>query len=134
MVALRVADPGSGLAPEDRGRIFQEFTQFDGVMQMRVNGTGLGLPLRSTLTELLVGSVSLESEPGLGSTFTAVVPLIYGPRVAPAVSTVDLDPGRAPIRGVEDVPETILIYEKFVAGAGFQVVPARTLREARDLL
>jgi signal transduction histidine kinase/CheY-like chemotaxis protein len=133
-VAFRVADTGIGIALEDQERIFQEFTQIDSPLQRRVKGTGLGLPLCRKLAELLGGSVSVESRPGVGSTFAAVVPVLYGSRTAPAVAPTDLDPTRMPVLVVEDVPETILLYEKFVAGAGFQILAARTLREAREIL
>jgi CheY-like chemotaxis protein len=98
-----------------------------------VKGTGLGLPLCRKLAELLGGSVTVESRPGLGSTFSATIPVMYAPRI-PTTAAPDLDPTRAPVLAIEDSPETILLYEKFVAGAGFQVIAARTLREARERL
>lgn len=76
-VVFSVADTGIGIAPEDQKRIFDEFTQLDNPMQKRAKGTGLGLPLSRKLAELLGGSVSVESELGVGSTFFAVIPLVY---------------------------------------------------------
>src|SRR5262249_60198713 len=52
VIAFAVSDTGSGIAPEDQDRIFQEFTQIETPLQRRVQGTGLGLPLARTLAEL----------------------------------------------------------------------------------
>lgn len=77
-----VTDTGIGIDPADQDRIFQDFAQVDGAVQRRVRGTGLGLPLSKKLAELLGGSVSVESEPGAGSRFHLVLPLV-APGVAP---------------------------------------------------
>jgi signal transduction histidine kinase/CheY-like chemotaxis protein len=132
-IAFAVADTGSGIAVEDHELIFQEFTQVDSPLQRRVQGTGLGLPLCRKLAELLGGHVSVESELGIGSIFTAVIPTIYAPLLGPA-PTWEVDPRRVPVLVVEDSSETLLVYDKMLASAGFQVLGARSLREARDAL
>jgi signal transduction histidine kinase/CheY-like chemotaxis protein len=132
-IAFGVADTGSGIAPEDQELIFQEFTQIDSPLQRRVQGTGLGLPLCRKLAELLGGRVGVESEPGVGSTFTAVIPVMYAPLIAPQ-PTWKVDPRRIPVLVVEDSNETTFLYEKMLASAGFQVLGARSLREAHDAL
>jgi signal transduction histidine kinase/ActR/RegA family two-component response regulator len=76
-VGFAVADTGIGIAPEDQPRIFEEFAQVEHRLQGRVRGTGLGLPLSRRLAELLGGSLSVRSEPGVGSTFTLTVPSRY---------------------------------------------------------
>jgi CheY-like chemotaxis protein len=137
MVTFSVADTGIGIAEEDQERIFQEFTQLDNPRQKRVKGTGLGLPLVRKLTELLGGRIEVKSEVGVGSTFSAVLPCVYQgpPEVAyvPEVAT-QVDPARRPVLVVEDNRETLFIYEKFLKGSPFQVIPARTVREARRLV
>lgn len=75
-VVFSVADTGIGIALEDQQRIFEEFIQLYNPMQKRVKGTGLGLPLSRKLAELLGGSVSVKSG-HVGSTFFAVIPLVY---------------------------------------------------------
>jgi signal transduction histidine kinase len=79
-IAFMVADTGIGIAPEDQERIFQEFYQIESPLQRAAQGTGLGLPLSRKLAEFLGGSLSVASEPGRGSTFTAVIPCRYAER------------------------------------------------------
>jgi signal transduction histidine kinase/CheY-like chemotaxis protein len=133
LIAFSVADTGIGIAAGDQGRIFQEFSQIDNPIQQKVKGTGLGLPLCRRLAELLGGGISVESKLGEGSTFTAKIPILY----VLAKSTEPswrVEPGRVPVLVVEDSAETILVYEKYMATAGFQAIPARSLREARAAL
>ena len=132
-----VADTGIGIAPEDQGIIFEEFTQVANPLQQRVKGTGLGLPLCKKLAELLGGSVAVCSAPGVGSTFSATIPLQYREASTAPSAAADawvLDPARVPVLVVEDHAETQFIYEKFLQGSCFQPLPVRTLREAEEAL
>lgn len=80
-----VSDTGIGIAPEDQERIFDEFVQLEHSLQHRVRGTGLGLPLSQRLAELLGGTLTVTSTPGVGSAFSLRVPVTYAaPRAAPA--------------------------------------------------
>ena len=137
-VVLAVADTGIGIAPADHERIFEEFTQIESPVQKRVKGTGLGLPLCRKLATLLGGRVELASAPGVGSTFSAIIPVVYAPPTpapAPEVRPAwQPDPRRTPVLVVEDSFETVLLYEKYLKNSPFQMVPARTLVEARQAL
>lgn len=77
-VRIAVSDTGIGVAPADRERIFQAFEQVDGSSTRRYEGTGLGLALTLRFMEMHDGTVELESEPGVGSTFTLVFPFVPG--------------------------------------------------------
>ena len=68
-VRVRVRDTGIGITPEQQSRIFEQFVQGDESITRRYGGTGLGLVIARQLTELMGGTLSLVSEPGLGSTF-----------------------------------------------------------------
>jgi signal transduction histidine kinase/CheY-like chemotaxis protein len=133
-VVFRVTDTGIGIAPEDQERIFQEFTQVENPLQRTVKGTGLGLPLCRRLAELLGGYVAVESQEGIGSTFSATIPTIYASAGDGTPKGWQLEPMRMPVLVIEDSAETVLLYEKYLAGSGFQVLPAATLREARQAL
>ncbi len=76
-IRFSVADTGIGIAPADQARIFDEFTQLEHPLQRDRAGAGLGLALSKRLTELLGGTLSVESEPGMGSTFTVAIPLAF---------------------------------------------------------
>src|SRR5262245_34238060 len=137
-VACAVSDTGMGIAAADQERIFEEFTQLDNPVQRRVRGTGLGLPLVRKLATLLGGCVSVESTLGVGSTFTATIPIVYAGaealEVAPTSAEPALDPARPTVLLVEASAQDQLGYERYFRGSRYQTVLARTLREARDLL
>jgi signal transduction histidine kinase/CheY-like chemotaxis protein len=127
-----VSDTGIGIAPADFDRVFEEFGQIDSPVQQRVKGTGLGLPLSRRLAELLEGNLTLQSELGKGSTFTLTVPLVHSEvKDLATLAERPIDPGKAPILVVEDDRKTIFVYEKYLSMAGFQVIPARTIEDAR---
>jgi signal transduction histidine kinase/CheY-like chemotaxis protein len=132
-LVLSVTDSGIGIAPEHVDRIFEEFGQVESHLQKRVKGTGLGLPLSKRLAELLDGELRLAaSAPGRGSTFTLSIPIVH-PEVSELATLTErpIDPAKAPILVVEDDRKTIFVYEKYLAMAGFQVIPARTIDDAR---
>ncbi|HEX8199287.1 MAG TPA: response regulator, partial [Isosphaeraceae bacterium] len=136
-VIFTVSDTGIGIAPGDRGRIFEEFGQVEGPLQGKLKGTGLGLPLSRKLAELLGGNVSVQSELGVGSTFFAVIPRVFresGEPGADPIARWQVDPGRLPLLVVENDPVDLLLYETILQGSEFQVLPARTLDEARRVL
>ena len=71
---LRVSDRGIGIREEDIGKLFVEFQQIDASSARRYEGTGLGLALTRKIVELQRGSISVQSKPGAGSTFTVDLP------------------------------------------------------------
>lgn len=74
-VAFSVADTGIGIPKQHLGAIFQDFVQINSPIQKRLRGSGLGLSLSKRLAEILGGSVAVESEFGLGSTFSVTIPV-----------------------------------------------------------
>jgi len=70
---LRVSDSGPGIAESTRARLFQRFVQADGAQ--RQGGSGLGLAICRELVACMGGEISLDSEPGRGSTFCVTLPL-----------------------------------------------------------
>lgn len=68
-VEFAVSDSGPGIAKEDLDRLFVAFQQLDGSYSRRHGGAGLGLAISKRLTELMGGTISVETMPGEGSSF-----------------------------------------------------------------
>jgi two-component system cell cycle sensor histidine kinase PleC len=73
-IELAVADTGIGMRPEDIPIALEPFRQLDSSLSRRFEGTGLGLPLARTLTELHGGTLDIRSEPSRGTTVTVTLP------------------------------------------------------------
>ena len=120
-----VRDTGIGIAPEDQKRIMDPFVQ---VGPSGTGGTGLGLTICKRLLERMGGELRLESEPGVGSTFTAVLPGVE--TAAPAAPEEAAEGGRAaapaekgavPVRSVlvvDDVHVNLLVEKALLTRAG----------------
>jgi PAS domain S-box-containing protein len=78
-----VIDSGIGIAPEDQERIFLPFEQVDASNARRYGGTGLGLSIVQKLAHATGARIELKSAPGLGSTFSLVIPERPAPRPEP---------------------------------------------------
>ncbi|MHB8287053.1 MAG: sensor histidine kinase, partial [Caulobacteraceae bacterium] len=76
-ILLRVRDSGVGIEASDLPKLFSKFYQADATSTRRFGGTGLGLSICQELSQMMGGSVTAESAPGQGSTFTLELPLKY---------------------------------------------------------
>lgn len=135
-VTLSVADTGIGIAAEDQARLFEDYAQVEKDQPRRTRGTGLGLSVARKLAELLGGSVGVESQLGKGSRFFAVIPIRYTPAGAAGATPAaeKPDPTRKPVLVIEDEAATALVYEGYLKGTGYQVLTARSILEARQIL
>lgn len=89
-VEFMVVDTGIGIREEDQASIFESFKQVDGSATRHHGGNGLGLAICKDLAELMGGSITLQSQFGVGSTFAVRIPLapetLRDPTVTPALS------------------------------------------------
>jgi signal transduction histidine kinase len=75
-ITLAVSDSGIGMTPEQMGKLFQEFSQASSSTASKYGGTGLGLAISKRFCQMMGGDITVESEPGRGSTFTIRLPRI----------------------------------------------------------
>jgi len=95
MVSFEIEDTGIGIDPEDHDLIFDPFMQADFSQTRTYGGTGLGLAICKRLTELMGGTITVESEVGKGAVFRVIVPLKF--TLDADKDATSLDSAKAPI-------------------------------------
>jgi signal transduction histidine kinase len=81
---IAVRDTGPGISDADQAKLFQEFQQADNAITKKKGGTGLGLAISKRIIEMHGGRIWVESQPGQGSTFTFMLPVIVERQVEAA--------------------------------------------------
>lgn len=111
-VVLEVCDTASGISPEIRSRIFQPFFS----TKQRGQGSGMGLFVVKSLLDSVGGAITVDSEPGLGSSFTVFLPLERNVRAR--------KPASRPAARDKDVPKRILVVddEELLASAVSEIL------------
>jgi signal transduction histidine kinase/CheY-like chemotaxis protein len=112
-LVFRVIDTGIGIYPRVVGQIFRPFTQADTSATRRYGGTGLGLAISHRLVAMMGGAIDLETEPGSGSTFWFLLPLMEGRQTAAA------RPSREPVLIVDDNPVNQIVALRAVNNLGY---------------
>ena len=137
-LCFEVKDSGIGMRPDVLNKIFQRFEQAEQSTFSEFGGSGLGLYISNNLTEMMRGSIRVESVEGEGSTFTLRIPYreseysAYPARDKTEHTAVDgysvSYQGRVLV--AEDVPALQLLAEKILESMGAEVVVANNGQEA----
>jgi signal transduction histidine kinase len=131
-VLVTVADTGTGVAAEDRERIFESFQQ-GGRRASTTEGTGLGLTLSKRIVELHGGRIWVESELGEGSIFGFAIPT-GTPAPAAAVDLPGQADGEGTVVVIDDDRRSIDLLSVYLEAAGMRVVGARDGRRGVELV
>ncbi len=134
-IRILVKDTGCGMKKEFQEIIFQPFTQEDTTYGRTQTGTGLGMAIISELVQLLNGSISVQSIPDKGTTFTVELPLhADADQNVPAVPSPQqqVDLGGIRILMAEDNAINSMIAEELLTQAGAQVKTVENGRQAVD--
>jgi CheY-like chemotaxis protein/two-component sensor histidine kinase len=130
-VVISVTDTGAGIAKEDRGKLFQPFSQVDASPTRKTGGTGLGLSISRHLVELHGGRMDVESEVGKGSTFFFTLPIPKGSELSAPKNEPQV-PEKKIILAIDDDTQVIGLYERYLQPQGFQVIALTDPTQARE--
>ncbi|MDX6645549.1 MAG: hypothetical protein QOK40_1276, partial [Miltoncostaeaceae bacterium] len=130
-----VSDTGPGIPEDEIAGIWHEFRQVDGSLTRRRGGTGLGLAITRHLVGLQGGTITCESEVGVGSTFTVALPA-HGEagNGAQAARFARPAPPGARVLLVEDNPDTARLMARWLRGAGYYPEVADSAEAALRML
>ena len=137
-VVVEVEDTGPGIDPARQERIFEPFVQEQGVSAQF--GTGLGLSICETFTELMDGSIEVDSELGKGAMFRVRIPAgiaeeadIKAHESKPSVIGLALGQKALRILIVDDHPENRVLLKALLEKVGFSILEAENGKEALEV-
>ncbi|GAL03587.1 signal transduction histidine kinase [Photobacterium aphoticum] len=121
---IKITDTGIGIAPEAQKTLFNPFMQADGSITRQYGGTGLGLAISQHLVKKMHGRISLQSQLGVGSCFTVVIPIIEA-RAQSVETKTFVEQAAQPIAMnilvAEDSPTNQLVAKLMLEKRGHQV-------------
>jgi CheY-like chemotaxis protein/two-component sensor histidine kinase len=126
-LAISVIDTGVGIPEDQRESIFEEFTQVDASTTRKVGGTGLGLPISRHFVEMHKGKIWVEPNQDRGSILKFTIPITQQGELdfeinETSLSQVELDKKNKTIVAIDDEPDVINLYQRFLEGQGYQVI------------
>lgn len=134
-----VADSGPGIPAAERDRLFEPFTQADASTTRKHGGTGLGLNITQRLVELMGGVISVESNPGVGTTFQIDLQMdiaessVNATESAPSIAS-GANTGSLRVLAVDDHPINLEILDGLLESEGFLLTSVPGADAALDQL
>jgi two-component system, sensor histidine kinase and response regulator len=125
-----VRDTGPGIAKEDSERLFRPFVQADNSTTRRFGGSGLGLAISKQLVELMGGTISLQSTPGVGSTFTFTATVGLPEPTSQPVRALPMDLRGMRVLVVDDNPIARMVLRASLGAMSFSVATVASGSEA----
>lgn len=122
---INVTDTGPGISLEGQEKLFKAFSQVDGSATRKTGGSGLGLSICANLVQLHGGRIGVTSEEGKGSTFWFTMPLFHQP-------VEEIPPGKKIVLAIDDDPQVINLYERYLNPQGYHVVPLTEPSRAKE--
>ena len=135
-----ISDTGIGMSKEYLPHLFETFSQEDSSSTNKYGSTGLGMPITKSIVELMNGHIEVESEKGVGTTFTVTVTLGESARKSGSIDDSDLNPHEMSVLVIDDDPIALehaqIILSQIgitcdVAESGFEGLEMVKLRHAR---
>ncbi len=124
-IRFRVSDSGIGMTPAQMSRLFEAFSQAESSTSKKYGGTGLGLAITRQFARMMGGDVTVESEPGRGSTFTIRLPARARAPVENGVGAAAAGSGRAgTVIVIDDSAQARELIRRFLVDEGFRVLEA----------
>ncbi len=133
-IRFSVQDTGIGIPPDRMAQIFERFTQVDGSTTRTYGGTGLGLAISKQLVEMMGGEIWVESEFGIGSTFSFTARFEKQAKKGTASLTALSELQGLPILGVDDHATNRMVLSRILNGIGCRVATAASGQEAIEML
>jgi two-component system, sensor histidine kinase and response regulator len=140
---FEVGDTGIGITEKQKEMLFREFSQADTSIARKYGGTGLGLAITHRFTQIMGGTITVDSQPDKGSTFTILLPAevtlenansARSQLSAAILAATQPDmPGRGTILVIDDDPAVRDLTSRFLIKMGFRVVTAESGAEGLRL-
>ncbi|MGA1540678.1 MAG: response regulator, partial [Chthoniobacterales bacterium] len=129
MVSFAVQDTGIGMNRSQMEKLFGEFVQADASTTRKYGGTGLGLAISRKFCRMLGGDITVESEPGRGSVFTAILPVeakepapeAEAEPAPPVAAATEKEGARGTLLVIDDDPSSRELLQRMLEKEGYAV-------------